>query len=169
MKFYMLSLVSAVLFVQSAQARPKYGMAGCGLGAIVANELNWGDNGLQLLAATSNGVYGNQTFAISSGTSFCGAPVSGHAKEAKGEEEAERKVFLRYNLAQIKADAARGDGEYIAGLADLFDCRDQLTGSFSEFADMSQSQHQDLFNSDDPEVVYANYVKTMTASGLACS
>ncbi len=46
-----------------------YGMAGCGLGSILFGETE--NRGGQILAATTNGIYGNGTFAMSSGTSNC--------------------------------------------------------------------------------------------------
>jgi len=52
----------------SAHAQP-YGMAGCGLGSIAFGN----DQTMfkQVLAATTNGTFGTQTFGITSGTSNC--------------------------------------------------------------------------------------------------
>ncbi len=52
----------------SAHAAP-YGEAGCGLGSMI-----FGDSPgfVQVLAATTNGCSGSQTFGITTGTSNCG-------------------------------------------------------------------------------------------------
>lgn len=155
----------------AAQATAQgYGMAGCGLGSIVTKELNWGNDHMQIFAATTNGTAGSQTFGITAGTSNCGTAASpGLRKGVEGERRAERQVYLRYNLAQVKADAARGEGEYIAGLADLFGCRGPFTGSYAGFAQLSQSQHAKIFTSDQPEVVNANFEQLMAQDGFSCS
>jgi hypothetical protein len=162
------SLILSVMLSGTAAAAD-YGMAGCGLGSIVAQELHWDNNMAQIFVATSNGTAGSQTFGITSGTSNCGAAASPSMRgKVEGQKKAERTVFLHYNLAQVRADAARGDGEYIAGLADLFGCRNQLTGSYGGFATMSQRWHESLFNSNDATVVQANFERALTQDSVAC-
>ena len=162
------SLILSVMLSGSAAAAD-YGMAGCGLGSIVAHELRWSDNFVQIFVATSNNSLGSQTFGITSGTSNCGSAASPTVRgKVLGQNKAERTVYLHYNLAQVRADAARGDGEYIAGLADLFGCRNQLTGSYVGFASMSQRRHESLFNSNDAKVVQANFERALSQDNLAC-
>ena len=73
-----LSSLVAVAFVfalvTDAQARG-YADAGCGLGALAwkTDNTKW----KQVLAATTNGTFGIQTFAISTGTSRCGGSGGG--------------------------------------------------------------------------------------------
>ena len=95
----------------AAAKQGKDGTAGCGLGALV-----FGDQagGVQILAATTNGTFGNQTFGITSGTSECGPGV--FAMGTKDFVEANREVLAK--------DVARGEGEAIGALAVINKCKD---------------------------------------------
>ena len=153
----------------SVPALAEYGMAGCGLGSIVAKEMSWENGSAQILAATTNGTAYSQTFGITTGTSNCGDAAAPSVKEnLKGKKKAEQKVYLYYNLAQIKADAARGEGNYIEGLAGLFGCQSQLTGSYSDFARLNQKNHEKIFNSNDSDVVYSNLTNVMASEKIGC-
>lgn len=100
----------------SAFAKP-YGAAGCGLGSIV-----FGDQGgfTQVFAATLNAT-GYQTFAITSGTSNC--TDAGAIKGAKAIP-----AFIEVNKMALAKDAARGEGETLAGLASLLGCNSKNLG-----------------------------------------
>jgi hypothetical protein len=69
-----------------------------------------------LFAATTNGIFGNQTFGISSGTLGCGAPAAVGVASAKAYVETNRQAFAK--------DVARGQGETIANLSQLGGCAD---------------------------------------------
>lgn len=75
---------------------------GCGLGTVVFD----GQSGIgpQVLAVTTNGTSGNQTFGISSGTLGCdpGGTV---------DSSAELAAFTADNLDRLAADTAAGGGE----------------------------------------------------------
>lgn len=162
-------ILTVVLGSASAPALAQYGMAGCGLGSIVSKEMSWDNGSAQILASTTNGTAGSQTFGITTGTSNCGEPASPGTKDAlKGKKAAEQKVYLYYNLAQIKADAARGEGNYIEGLAGLFGCQSQLTGNYKEFATLNQKNHTKIFNSDNSDVVYSNLTNVMAVEKIGC-
>ncbi|MDH5673328.1 MAG: DUF3015 domain-containing protein [Myxococcales bacterium] len=90
-----------------------YGTAGCGLGSIF-----FGDSPgfVQVLAATTNGSSGNQTFAISSGTSNC---------QNTGGGEQSAKAFIETNREALAKDIARGQGETISSLSTLAGCSDE--------------------------------------------
>lgn len=106
-------VVAAVAgWVAVASAAEGYGMGGCGLGSLI-----FGDSPgkvSQILASTTNGFLGNQTFAITSGTSNCD-PSAG----AVGVRR-----FIETNREALAKDAARGAGETVAGLSALAGCRD---------------------------------------------
>ena len=90
----------------------KYGTAGCGLGSILFND----EPGLvQVLAATTNGTFGTQTFGITSGTSNCEDTAGGTASA---------KAFVETNREAFAKDAARGTGETISSLSTLAGCAD---------------------------------------------
>lgn len=67
----------------------------------------------QVLAVTTNGTFGNQTFGMTSGTLGCKAdgPVTASA---------ELKSFASANLDQLAVEMAAGEGEALAALASLY-------------------------------------------------
>jgi hypothetical protein len=103
--------------VQEATTSPggaAYGSAGCGLGSLLF-EPSTGFT--QVLAATTNGTSGNQTFGITSGTSNCD---SGPGSSASA------KAFVQTNRSAMAKDIARGKGETISNLSALAGCRDSV-------------------------------------------
>lgn len=81
---------------------------GCGLGSMA-----WeGESGLapQVLAATTNGTLGNQTFGITSHTSGC-------ARNGKVLVPERMAMFIGPNMNQLAQDMSRGEGEALATLA----------------------------------------------------
>jgi hypothetical protein len=86
-------------------------MAGCGLGYLI---LGNSDNSKvrQVLAATTNGTWGNQTFGITSGTSGC--TEDGALKLVK-----EIEIFATLNGMNLRRDIAAGEGEYITVFASM--------------------------------------------------
>ena len=101
------------LGLASPVAADGYGSAGCGLGSIL-----FGDEPgiIQVLAATTNGTSGSQTFGITSGTSNC-ADSRGGAASAK--------AFIEANRETLSKDIAKGQGETIANLSALAGCADE--------------------------------------------
>ncbi len=82
---------------------------GCGLGAMVFD----GQSGVgpHILAATTNGTSGNQTFGLTSGTLGCDPtqPIMVAAAD----------TYLNDNLEQVARDMATGGGEALVTLAAL--------------------------------------------------
>jgi hypothetical protein len=114
MKKNLILLSVAGLFLsQPLLAEPKYGAAGCGLGSILFEPSS--GTFMQILAATTNGSFGNQTFGITSGTSNC---------DSGGGGEAKTETFVATNRVAISKDIARGQGETIASVAELAGCAD---------------------------------------------
>ena len=108
---FALTLALASLGASAAHAA-KYGTAGCGLGSMLFDD----DKGLvQVLAATTNGTFGTQTFGITSGTSNCEDTAGGTASA---------KAFIETNREAFAKDVARGKGETISTLASLSGCSD---------------------------------------------
>ncbi len=83
---------------------------GCGVGTMIFK----GQKGVlpQILAATTNGTLGNQTFGMSTGTLGC-------EQDGVVMREHEKDMYVAANMDQIKLDMARGGGEYLATLASL--------------------------------------------------
>lgn len=95
--------------------------AGCGLGSLLFKE----DKPVhQILAATTNGTFGNQTFGITTGTLGC---TSGGLIKASRE----REVFTATNYRVLEREMAAGRGEYLSSLAALSGCK---ATEFSSFA-----------------------------------
>ena len=84
--------------------------SGCGLGTMLFD----GQSGIgpQVLAVTTNGTSGNQTFGITSGTLGC-------TQDGVVRPPAEVRVLLMSSLDNLAADVARGQGETLVSLAGL--------------------------------------------------
>src|SRR5690606_37656860 len=83
-----------------------YGAAGCGVGSMLFE----GQSGLgpHVLAATTNGLYGTNTFAMSSGTLGC---------DVSGTIQAHAALYIDSNMDSIAMDMARGQGEALNALS----------------------------------------------------
>jgi len=88
-----------------------YGSAGCGLGSVIIKP---SEHFTQIFAATTNGLFGNQTFGITSGTSNCDGPPKPVQATAR---------FVIANRSALAMASARGRGEPIEALATLASCR----------------------------------------------
>jgi hypothetical protein len=93
-------------------AADKYGMAGCGLGSMAFGNQ---PGAIQIVAATLNGLLGNQTFAITTGTSNCTDTAGGVAST---------RAFIETNREALAKDISRGQGETVKNLATLAGCSD---------------------------------------------
>lgn len=112
------TLCAAALFATTSASAQAYGDAGCGLGSMI-----FGDQPgvVQILAATTNGTFGNQTFGITTGTSNCGG-LSGDVASVEN--------YIVTNRHAVATDAARGGGDAIESLTVLAGCVDAgLVGS----------------------------------------
>lgn len=111
------------------------GPAGCGLGtAVVFKDANeWHEH---VLAATTNGSSGNQTFGMTSGTLGC---------EAANGPLAGVQTFMDNNMDQLAMDVAKGQGETLAALAEIIgvEATDQTT-----FNTKLQASFDTMFSSE---------------------
>lgn len=121
MRFFLpLIAVGAIVVSNQAHAQRKYGMAGCGLGSVV-----FGTGG-GTTAATTNGSFYSQLFGISFGTSNC---VPDKAQAALMKQEA----FVATNYPTLTKEMARGEGQTIAGLAEVLGCPQSHVSSLGAF------------------------------------
>lgn len=111
-KLFLGLTASAVIFSGTAFAGQAQNNTGCGLGLMLIGEN--ANNSLlgQVVQATLNGVLGNQTFGITSGTSNCATP----AKIVMNEK---LNVFVAANMDTIATDIAKGEGESLDTMAEL--------------------------------------------------
>src|SRR5262249_14869241 len=118
----------AILTLISVQAESKpYGTAGCGLGNMVFPNK---DN--QILAATTNGTSGSQTFGITSGTSNC----------LDGNTRAAIPAFVESNRVALENDVARGNGDTLASLSEVLGCDDA-----GRFSTVLKANYSNIFTS----------------------
>lgn len=105
-------LTAAPAFAQQGiKGTGVYGTAGCGLGSLIfGNE----KGGVQVLAATTNGTFFNQTFGITTGTLNCGPGLV-----ASGT-----KNFVEGNREALAKDISRGEGEAIGAITVINGCKD---------------------------------------------
>lgn len=98
---------------------------GCGWGTLAFR----GQSGVaaKVLAATTNGSFGNQTFGISSGTAGCkrGGTVTADARI---------NMYASANIDQLASDMASGRGESLDTLAQLIGVQDADKPAFFALA-----------------------------------
>ena len=141
--FLMVVLFSVLALAGGATAQMNN--TGCGLGSMIFE----GETGLvqQVLAVTTNGTSGNQTFGISSGTSRCEQPDSLASNKKLNE-------FVAENMDPLAMDIARGQGEYLDTLAVLMEIPRQertdfgyrLQNNFSRIYTGNKVTHVDVLN-----------------------
>jgi hypothetical protein len=128
MSTVLLLTVSGIAFANATREN-----CGCGLGTLLFD----GADGLaqQVLAATTNGTSGTQTFGISSGTLDCNLPSKYVSNEKLNR-------FIADNLDNLAKDVAMGQGEYVDTLAEIMD----VPGSERvEFSQMLQENFSNIF------------------------
>ncbi|HXS99943.1 MAG TPA: DUF3015 family protein [Elusimicrobiota bacterium] len=117
-----LFLLAAVTLLAGAASAASQNDAGCGLGAQIFKENRPVD---QILAATTNGCIGSQTFGITTGTLGCSS--GGLIKASK-----EREVFTATNFRALEQELAAGSGQYEASLAALTGCKADAFATFAK-------------------------------------
>lgn len=111
-----------------------FAQPGCGVGAMI-----WkGQSGIapHVLAATTNGTFGNQTFGMTTGTLGC----------QTNEAVRSMAMYMDSNIDKIARDMSRGNGENLETLAVLLgvDAADR-----SEFRQLLQDNFATVFPSSD--------------------
>ena len=140
MKKTILGLAVVATFGSAAFAAD-YGAAGCGLGSLAFKE----NDMTQVLAATTNGTFGSQTFGMTFGTSNC--TNKGLVKLSMARES-----FIEANYKDLSRDAAAGKGEYVTNLARLYGFTPENTG---KFAALLQKNHADIFADNNAKTAFA--------------
>lgn len=104
-KYLAVATVAATLAAPNAYAEN----TGCGWGTMIFD----GQSGKapEILAVTTNGTLGNQTFGITTGTAGC--------EEGATIAAAEVRLFASANMDKLARDMAVGKGEALNSLADL--------------------------------------------------
>ena len=107
----------------AAMAAGENNVGSCGWGS----KLFDGQSGVvpQALAATTNGTSGNQTFAITSGTSGC-------TQDGAIRSSWKTAMFIDGNKETLARDMSRGSGEALDSLAHLLGVEAQDRAAFSQ-------------------------------------
>ena len=138
-KLYLSSLLIAGALALASNASA-IDSTGCGLGSMA-----WrGQSGIgpQVLAATTNGSFGTQTFGITFGTSGC--DPNGRVTGGTGRM---MLAFLENNMEQYALDAAAGHGETIETMAGILNMDSEKLG------EMSKQNFATLFPNEDVDAV----------------
>lgn len=129
-----------------------YGMSGCGLGSVLFGESE--NRGGQILAATTNGLYSNHTFGMSSGTSNCVPEKSATTAQIKKNVD----MFVAANREALANDIVKSNGETIVTISNIMGCKD------SDYLGAKlQSRYETIFDSKDDLKVSDNMFETVTS------
>lgn len=128
-------ILGAAMFVAPANALDS---TGCGLGSMA-----WrGQSGIipQVAAVTTNGIFGNQTFGITFGTSGCdpNGRVTGGTQKMM-------LAFIENNMEQFALDAAQGHGETLTTLAGILNMDEEIVAkkTYQNFATLFPNENID--------------------------
>lgn len=121
----------------SAMAADSDNIGKCGWGS----KLMEGNAGIapQVLAVTTNGTSGNQTFGITSGTSGC-------TKDGVVRSNWKTALFIDNNVNKLAHDTAKGSGESLDSLANLLNVEESDKAAFFEVA---KNNFSSIFTSSD--------------------
>jgi hypothetical protein len=114
MKKFLIAALAVTTLTISAYAERNLN-TGCGLGSMLIENQN--TVAKQVVAATSNGLSGNQTFGITTGTMGCDKPVLLVSNEVE--------TFVADNMDNLATDIAAGQGETLETLATLLNVSDK--------------------------------------------
>jgi len=147
-------ILGAIIFATfgSAAFAADYGAAGCGLGSLVFKE----NDMTQVLAATTNGTFGNQTFGLTFGTSNC--TNKGLVKLAMARES-----FIEANYKDLSRDAAAGKGEYVDNLAKLYGYSPETS---VKFAMLLQRNYTAVFASNNAQNAVSEINKLVATGSI---
>ena len=96
---------------------------GCGWGTMIFDGKS--DKVSQVLAATTNGTFGNQTFGITSGTAGC-------AENSTVKQYSAVNTFMTANIDKVAHDMSVGKGESLDTVASLMGMNDQDKAAFAK-------------------------------------
>lgn len=115
-------ILAGSIILASAASFAAANNVGCGLGTVVMG----GQSGAapQILAVTTNGTSGNQTFGISSGTLGC-------SQDGVVPTNKIAMSFIEGNQARLAREIATGQGDTVAGLASVLHVADADVTTFS--------------------------------------
>jgi len=116
--------------------------SGCGLGWMVTQKHSLFASTIR---STTNALFGNQTFGMTSGTSGC-------AKHSIVKNEKQLIHYTEANLANLEIEMAIGEGEFLQAFGRSLGCQDAVLGKFGQ---MTKNSYGRIFgkNSEAQKVI----------------
>ena len=147
-----LLIAVAVALPMSAMAAGENNIGNCGWGS----KLFDGQSGIapQVLGATTNGTFGNQTFAITSGTSGC-------TQDGAVKSNWKTALFIDGNKEMLARDMSVGSGETLDSLAHLMGVESQDRAAFNRVA---KENLWKIFAADSTADIMANFRQVLAAN-----
>ena len=147
-----LLIAVAIALPASAMAAGENNIGNCGWGS----KLFDGQSGIapQVLAVTTNGTFGNQTFAITSGTSGC-------TQDGTVKSNWKTALFIDGNKEMLARDMSVGSGETLDSLAHLMGVEAQDRAAFNQVAKENLSK---IFAADSTADIMANFRQVLAAN-----
>jgi hypothetical protein len=118
----LITVLSLVVALPTAALAANDNVGGCGVGSLIFK----GQSGVgpQVLAVTTNGSFGNQTFGISTGTLGC-------SQDGVVHSNMKAAMFIDSNKDKLARDMSVGSGETLAALAHLLGVESQDQVAFN--------------------------------------
>lgn len=126
-----IGLIAAIGLTTSIYANEN---TGCGLGSLIIKDQS--TVALQVLAATTNGSTGSQTFGITSGTSNCNKPYNFVSNDKLNK-------FVGENMDELALDISAGRGETLSTVAKLMNVENT-----PEFSSKLQANFSNIYTSE---------------------
>ena len=127
--------------------------AGCGLGSLVIKQ---NTKVMQVLAATTNGSFGSQTFGITFGTSNCSA-------NGLVQNDKQIQYFVEVNQAELTREMAQGHGEKMTTLAALNGCNTEA--EINAFNAKAQASFKTIVPAS--KITAVDFVSNMKSSAVS--
>ena len=146
MKKLLAVVAVAAVFPGAALAAGENNIGNCGWGS----KLFDGQSGIapQVLAVTTNGTFGNQTFGITSGTSGC-------TQDGAVKSNWRTALFIDGNKEKLARDMSVGSGEALDSLAHLLGVQEQDRVAFNRVAKDNMARIFSTENAATPEIMAA--------------
>jgi len=151
MKRILLAVTLTLIYATAAMAASARSNTGCGLGTSMWGNKADGSVMSQSLQATTNSLFGNQTFGITTGTLECSQPAN-----VVNNEHLNR--FVLSNMDNLARDIAQGRGENLDAFAELLQIPVEKR---AEFASKLQGNFEKVFASDN--IVLAEVIDNAVA------
>ncbi len=148
-------ILGLLLMASTAHAENTHTMSGCGLGYVLIGREHPSDSVIQVLAATTNGLFANHLFGMSSGTLGC-------TQDGLIAENVQAEVYAEVNFRPLLKEMAQGDGEYVQAFAALLGANEVAQPRLLQFF---QENYTHLIPSEEttPQEMVA-YIKSALSS-----